>query len=75
MAAFKFPKGVEVRQILPKPIQGRVTEFRIDGTSGERQIGVEWYDDKNQHHERFFQETEIELTKPIKDEADSEGKA
>lgn len=73
--AFQFPKGVEVRQIPMAPVQGRVSEYRIDGTTGERQIGVEWYDEKNQHHERFFQEDEIERVMPTKTVADAEGKA
>lgn len=66
--AFQFPKGVEVQQVVPKPVKGRVSEYRIDGTTGERQIGVEWYDEKNQHHERFFQESEIELVAPVAQE-------
>ncbi len=59
--AFQFHKGVEVQQVAPVLIKGRVSDYRIDGTTGERQIGVEWYDAQNQHHERFFNETEIEL--------------
>lgn len=66
---FQFPKGVAVRQVAPILIKGRVSEYRIDGTTGDRQIGVEWYDEKNQHHERFFQEHEIELDAPPEEKA------
>jgi hypothetical protein len=63
MAAFQFPKGVAVRQIVTV-VRGRVSDYQVDKVTGERVIGVEWYDATNQHHERYFQETEIELDLP-----------
>lgn len=55
-------KGTQVRQILPAPVAGVVTEFSVCQESGEVQVKVEWPDANGDGivESRFFKLTEIE---------------
>jgi len=56
--AFKFKVGASVRQVMPKPMQGTVTELVISGD--DVVFKVEETDADGDHRARFFKEDEIE---------------
>jgi hypothetical protein len=55
-----IPKGTLVRQVLPAPVIGHVTEFTVDQETGEVVSKVEWTDDDGASCARFFKQEEIE---------------
>lgn len=62
MAKSPFKAGDTVRQIVPAPIVGTVTEVTICPVEGERLFKVVWPDTNGDGAEesRFFREDEIE---------------
>lgn len=58
--AFKFSKGVVVKQVLSHPIEGTVADFELDRTTGEILAKVEWTDQDGHVHSRFFREEDLE---------------
>ena len=58
--AVKFPNGTTVRQILPAPIEGVVTRFVFDPTSGDVDYIVESDDENGGVRESVFKEHQIE---------------
>lgn len=56
-----YPKGTQVRQVVPAPIEGTVDRFSVDQESGEVQYCVKWTDTAGIEQERFFKGSEIEV--------------
>lgn len=56
-------KGDTVRQILPAPVQGVVTEFNICQQEGSVMVKVEWPDTDGDGlpQSRFFNADEVEV--------------
>lgn len=63
MAKSLFKAGDSVRQIMPAPIRGVVTDIRICPREGDRLFKVEWPDEDGDGvaESRFFKEDEIEM--------------
>ena len=57
--AFKLKKGAQVRQVLPAPIEGEITDFELDRETGEVIAKVAWVEGEHTHS-RFFRESELE---------------
>jgi hypothetical protein len=62
MSKSQFKRGMTVRQIMPAPIVGIVTEIGICPNEGDRLFKVVWPDANGDGIEesRFFKESEIE---------------
>lgn len=63
MSAVTPKKGDTVRQIMPKPVEGTVTEYNVCQNTGVVSVKVEWPDaDGDGHPEsRYFTLAEIEV--------------
>lgn len=56
-----IPKNSVVRQVVPAPIEGVVTDYAIDRESGITQVLVAWLDADGVPHERYLLESEVEV--------------
>lgn len=59
----KIKKGDTVRQIMPAPVVGVVTEFNVCQEEGTVLLKVEWPDTDGDGlpQSRFFKDSEVEL--------------
>jgi hypothetical protein len=62
MASSPFKQGMKVRQVLPKPEEGFITDIGIDRVDGERLFLVAWTDADGTEHNGWYKETEIEVS-------------
>lgn len=55
--ALNFTQGMEVRQVLPPPVQGTIKDIRI--VDGAVSYLVEYFDANAEPHQRWFMEDEL----------------
>lgn len=64
MAASKFTNGMKVRQVMPLPEEGHITDIGIDKESGDRLFLVSNVDAEGVEHTGWYKEDELEVAPP-----------
>lgn len=65
MAGSPFKHGMNVRQVMPKPEEGKIVDIGIDRIDGERLFLVAWEDAEGNEHTGWYKEAEIELVPEV----------